>query len=178
MTRDIEQQGMAAARAYPGDLAETLFAVHRLASQHYGRMLARYEFARLNGGRHVSSPPRYERARKLLRTMIGEAVNGMRPVAAALFLVHEACRALQRFNATHDPALFDVQEILLEEAERLDGSLPTEAVQPWFESREGEPPCALIRDAVGDEWPSGFYDAQSSLALSASSTTPAEAMSA
>lgn len=157
--RCLSAQGVAMARARPQELAETLCAVHEAASERYGQLQAQHEFGRLNGGSaSTKGAPSYARTQALMKQMVEEAVHGLSRQAAACFLVHEACRAAHRFVGCKRPAVYDVQEFLLTEAEaRMD--LPTEAIEAWFDSPTTPPPCSLLRDAAGEEWPVGIYDA-------------------
>ena len=147
---------------HPEELAESMYAIHIAASDHFGELHAKHA---IYGG---EEPPSYDRILDTLRTMARSATMTLTsPSDAACFLTHEACRAAHRY-ALHpeDYAMLDVSEILLEEAAQIvRGAVPkayTDALdntRSWFTEephKDASPACQHLRESAST-WPQCPY---------------------
>jgi hypothetical protein len=157
--------GVDDALTHPHELAESMYAIHTAASDHVGELRAKHA---INPSDHPP-PPDYGPIDNTLKQMARSAISTIpNHVDAALFLTHEAYRAMHQYAIdTTDLAMLDVSEILLEEAAQLiskceppeEYTNTIDKTRQWFEtpSQDCSEACMHVRQACST-WPSCPYD--------------------
>lgn len=167
----MEQEGLDIVRVAPRELAETLYIIHSTASQHFGRSIAQESFDRLNSDTSSRPLPDYDRIYQSMRTIARETVSNLPSLSAACFLAHEAYRAIHQSSivAHCDPVMYDVHELLLEQAASIADSLSDanefrsalSQTRVWYQERSQSSPataCETLRKAARCSWPESPFE--------------------
>lgn len=161
-------------RVAPNELAETIYIVHKAATDHLGNIIAQNDFQRLNADAApcdtTVTNALMNNVTKAMQNIIQQSIEPLDESSAACFLTHEVYRTAHQLALTHntDPVMCDVYDLLLTNADHIAQRLkPTdpyhkalEKSRAWYEQKthtKPDKPCQFMRRAA-KTWPTPTYE--------------------